>query len=96
MYLDTYKEAATKERELFYSASASEPEFTSNLKKTPLLQQKRTYNKTIQDDSDSCKFNKHLYKIFHGFIIINHNTYLKNINNNHTNLFNLFIININH
>eukprot|EP00102_Acyrthosiphon_pisum_P026915 XP_016664125.1 PREDICTED: uncharacterized protein LOC107885143 [Acyrthosiphon pisum] len=52
-YYNTYKEAATKERQLFYSASASEVECPSNHNiLTPILQKKRKYN-TLQDDSDS-------------------------------------------
>uniref|UniRef100_A0A2S2PHG5 DUF4806 domain-containing protein n=1 Tax=Schizaphis graminum TaxID=13262 RepID=A0A2S2PHG5_SCHGA len=53
-YYDNYKEATTKERQIFISASASESEHTVRvIPKSPVLQKKRTYYKTFQDDSDS-------------------------------------------
>jgi len=46
LYLDTYKEAAIKEGQLFYSASASEPKCPSNHNIiTPLSQKKEHITK---------------------------------------------------
>ncbi|KAF0756073.1 DUF4806 domain-containing protein [Aphis craccivora] len=54
-YYNNYKEATTKKRQIFISASASESEHTVRvIPKSPVLQKKRTYYKTFQqDDSDS-------------------------------------------
>lgn len=54
-YLDNYKEAAKKERELFISASASEPDcLASNLPETSKISRKRTYI-NLNESNDSSK-----------------------------------------
>lgn len=60
IYLDNYKEASAKEKQII--ASASEPEHMVRVTpKSPMLQKKSRYCKTLQGDSDSCKFPKLIF-----------------------------------
>jgi len=54
---------------MFISASASEPD-NNVTPKSPVFQKKRTYFKTLQNDSDSCKFPKLIFQRFINLIFI--------------------------
>lgn len=72
---------------MFISASASEPEHMVRVTpKSPVLQKKRVYYKTLQDDSDSCKFPKLIFKIFQRTINLMLICIIY-INNKHTSLY---------
>lgn len=68
IYLDTYDDAAIKEKEIFISASASESECDGGYRR--LKKQKICSNNNTQDESDSSKLS------------LNHKIYILTINMN--------------